>query len=124
MECIMTTRKFRSILPSFAVVALVACVHAPPPTVLRIDGSSPEAFQASWDRMYQSLRPSERSRLDVAILPIALGKYHSFLDVPPSLLHPGIGPQTIRAEINGLSYPEIITLAQKQPIKVSGPSHP
>jgi hypothetical protein len=119
----MTTRKCRSILLSFAMVTLVACAHAPP-TVLRIDGSSPEAFQASWDRMYRSLRPPERSRLDVAILPIALGKYHSLLDVPPSLLHTGIGPQTIRAEIDGLSYPEIITLAQKQPIKVSGPSYP
>jgi hypothetical protein len=79
--------------------------------------------QTSWDRMYKSLSPAEQSRLSVAIVPIALGKYHSFVDVPPSLLNPGIGPQTIRAEIDGLSYPEIIALAKRQPIKVSLPTH-
>jgi hypothetical protein len=103
-------------------MALAACAHAPP-TALRIDGSSPDTFQASWDRMRNSLSPSERSQLEIAVLPIALGKYHSFVDVPPSLLN-GIGPQTIRTEIDGLSYPEILALAQKQPIKVSLPNHP
>jgi hypothetical protein len=53
------------------------------------------------------------------MLPIALGKYGSLTAVPPSLLATGIGPQTIRAEIDGLSFQEIIDLANRQPIKIS-----
>jgi hypothetical protein len=55
------------------------------------------------------------------MLPIALGKYKSLTEVPPSLLTIGIGPQTIRAEIDGLSFREIINLANRRPIKMSLP---
>jgi hypothetical protein len=65
---------------------LTACVHTLPSTTLRIDGSSPEAFKTSWDMLHRSLTPPQQSQLDVAILPIALGKYRSLVDVPPSLL--------------------------------------
>ncbi len=43
----------------------------------------------------------------------------SLTAVPPSLLATGIGPQTIRTEIDGLSFQEIIDLANRQPIKIS-----
>lgn len=106
------------------MATLAGCAHTAPAPVMRIDGASPETFQASWDRLYRSLELSERFQLEAAILPIALGHYHSVVDVPPSVLAAGFGPQDIRAQIDGLSYREIIALAQRQPVKVSVSTHP
>jgi hypothetical protein len=69
------------------------------------------------------LTPQQRSQLDVAILPISFGKYKSLVDVPPSLLA-GVGPQNIRSEVDGMSFTEILDLANKQPIKVQLPRQP
>jgi hypothetical protein len=104
------------------LAVMAACAHAPAGAVLRIDGSTPEAFQKSWDRMHASLMPGQQAQLEMALLPIALGKYKRFTDVPASLLN-GIGPETIRTDIDGLSYQEILDLAKRQPIKVSSPVH-
>jgi hypothetical protein len=115
----MWQRCYRSVVLILAVAAFTACAHTTNHAVLRIDGSTPEAFQASWDRLHHSLTGQQQSQLDLAMLPIALGKYGSLTAVPPSLLATGIGPQTIRAEIDGLSFQEIIDLANRQPIKIS-----
>ena len=114
----MWQRGYRSVVLILAAAAFTACAHTTNHAVLRIDGSTPEAFQASWDRLHHSLTGQQQSQLDLAMLPIALGKYGSLREVPPSLLTTGIGPQTIRAEIDGLSFQEIIDLADRQPIKV------
>jgi hypothetical protein len=114
---------YRSAVLIFAVAIFIACAHTPEIAIIRIDGSTPEAFQASWDRLHSSLTRQQQSQLDLAILPIALGKYKSLTEVPPTLLATGIGPQTIRAEIDGLSFPQIIELANRQPIKMSLPHH-
>jgi hypothetical protein len=115
----MWQRCYRSVVLILAVAAFTACAHTTNHAVLRIDGSTPEAFQTSWDRLHHSLTGQQQSQLDLAMLPIALGKYGSLTAVPPSLLATGIGPQTIRAEIDGLSFQEIIDLANRQPIKIS-----
>ena len=109
----------RSAVLIFAVTIFTACAHTPETAIFRIDGSTPEAFQTSWDRLHSSLTRQQQSQLDLAILPIALGKYKSFTEVPPALLTTGIGPQTIRAEIDGLSFSQIIELANRQPVKMS-----
>ena len=96
---------------------LLACAQAPVFKQLRIDSSTPETFQSSWDRLRGNLTQLQQSQLDLAIVPIALGKYKSFLDVPPSLLA-GIGPQNIRSDVDGMSFAEILDLANRQPIKV------
>jgi hypothetical protein len=98
----------------------IACAPAPVSKPLRIDSSTPETFQSSWDRLRGSLTPQQRSQLDVAILPIAFGKYKSFVNVPSSLLA-GVGPQNVRSEVDGMSFAEILNLANKQPIKVQLP---
>jgi hypothetical protein len=116
-------RPYPALLLCIASVIPIACVHTSDSTPLRIDGSTPEAFRSSWDRLHKSLTAQQQSQLDVAILPIALGKYRSLLDVPPSLMA-GIGPQNIRTEIDGMSFAEILDLARKQPIKVEIPRHP
>ncbi len=96
---------------------LLACAHTPASSTSRIDGSTPQRFQASWDRMYASLSPRKQSELSVAILLIALGKYQSLMDLPPSVKS-GIGPQTVRKQIDGMNFEEILALANRQSMKI------
>jgi len=72
--------------------------------------------------LHRSLTPQQQSQLDVAILPIAFGKYKSLKDVPPSILA-GVGPQNIRTDVDGMTFAEILDLARKQPIKVELPHY-
>lgn len=72
--------------------------------------------------MSASLSPRKQSELSVAILLIALGKYQSLADLPPSLKR-GIGPQTVRKQIDGMSFEEIRALANKQSVKVTNVEH-
>jgi hypothetical protein len=118
----MTKRQYIGLFACIGSVMLIACVHTAESTPLRIDGSTPEAFQSSWNRLHRSLTPPQQSQLDVAILPIALGKYKSLVDVPPAVMA-GIGPQNIRTDIDGMTFAEILDLARKQPIKVELPHH-
>jgi hypothetical protein len=113
---------------SVAVIAvsglwLAGCAHAPPSAPLRIDGSSPAALQASWDRMHRSLTREQQAQLDVAVLPIAFGPYKSFTNVPPALLA-GVGPKDIRSQIDGMTFEEILALARSEPVKVGLPGRP
>ena len=71
-----------------SVLWLAGCAHTAS-APLRIDGSSPAAFQASWDRMHRSLTRQQQAQLDVAILLIAFGPYKRFSNVPPALLAGG-----------------------------------
>jgi hypothetical protein len=119
----MAHRNYLAIFSCVASMILIACAHTSDAMPLRIDGSTPETFHSSWERLHRSLTLQQQSQLDVAILPIALGKYNSLLDVPPSLMA-GIGPQNIRTEVDGMSFAEILDLARKQPIKVNIPRHP
>jgi len=99
------------------------CAHAPPSAPLRIDGSSTASFQVSWEKMRRSLTRGQQGQLDVAVLPIALGPYKSLKNVPPSLLA-GIGPGDIRAQVDGMTFDEILALARSEPMKVGLPGRP
>jgi hypothetical protein len=103
-----------SILPTLLAVVLAACAHTSAPATPRIDSSTPEAFHASWKRLNKSLTSQQRSELSLAILPIALGKYKSLMDAPPALLNAGVSPDTIREQIDGMTFAEIVDLAHKQ----------
>jgi hypothetical protein len=94
-------------------MSIISCAHTPA-SPLRIDGSTPESFDATWKRMYDHLRPEEQTQLSAAALPIALGQFKSFADM---LLSKGttIRPQDIRTLIAGMTFQEILTLARKQP---------
>ena len=117
----MMSRKLTHWLSQFVALSIIACTHTPPQEPLRIDGSTPEKFQASWDQLNRSLTPHQQNNLSVAILPIALGKYKSATDIPSSLK--GLGPQDIRTQVNGMTYDEIIDLAERQPVKVRAAPH-
>lgn len=114
------------IIRAVAVLAVIltACAHTTGATALRINSSTPEAFHASWKRLNKSLTSQERSELSLAILPIALGKYKSLVDAPPALLNAGISPDTIREQIDGMSFAEIVELGKKQSIRLESASRP
>ena len=114
------------LLRAVAALALIltACAHTAGTTTLRIDSSTPEAFHASWKRLNHSLTSHERSELSLALLPIALGKYKSLLDAPPSLFTTGIGPDAIREQVDGMSFAEIVDLAHRQSVKLDVARHP
>ena len=119
----MATVIHRALVLVLVSALFVACTQTPVSKPLRIDSSTPDSFQHSWDRLRGSLTPQQRSQLDIAILPIAFGMYKSFAEVPPSLLA-GVGPQNIRSEVDGMSFTDIVDLANKQPIKVQLPRQP
>jgi len=114
------------LIRAVAVLAVLftACAHTAGTSTLRIDSSTPEAFHASWKRLNNSLTSHERSELSLAILPIALGKYKSLMDAPPSLFTTGIGPDTIREQIDGMSFAEIVDLAHRQSVRLDVAGHP
>jgi len=118
----MTYRALHLLFIGMVTSMFVACAHTPTSPTLRIDGSTPQRFQASWDRMSTSLSPRQQSELSVAILLIALGKYQSLADLPPSIKS-GIGPQSVRKQIDGMSFEEILALANRQSVKVVKVEH-
>lgn len=107
-----------AISASLLAMILAACAHTPASATVRIDSSTPESFHASWKRLNKSLTPQQRSELSLAILPIALGKYTSLVDAPPALLNAGIGPDTIREQIDGMTFADIVDLAHKQSVRL------
>jgi hypothetical protein len=76
---------------------------------VRIDGSSPKACEASWKKMEASLNAQQRQQLDLALLLIGSTKQHRLGTIASS---PGISPDTIREEIGGKDFAEIIALAK------------
>lgn len=118
----MTYRALHLVFIGMVASVLVACAHTPSSPTLRIDGSTPQRFQASWDRMSASLSSRQQSELSVAILLIALGKHQSLANLPPSTKS-GIGPQTVRKRISGMSFKEILALANRQSVKIVKVEH-
>jgi hypothetical protein len=109
----MAHRIIRSLFICLLVMSMASCAHTPA-SPFRIDGSTPESFDATWKRMYDNVRPEEQSQLSAAVIPIALGQHKSFADMPNSK-GMTIGPQDIRTLVNGMTFQEILTLARKQP---------
>ena len=101
------------------IVVLVGCASTPSGP-LRIDGSSPEACQASWKKLESSLNGQERQQLELALLLIGATKQHRLGTVTTS---PGISPETIREEIDGKDFEEIVALAKATGSRITGVGH-
>jgi hypothetical protein len=87
-----------------ALLGMLAGCASVPQQPLRIDGSTPEAFQASWSRLNSSLAADQQAQLNTAILLLGATKLHeSGYHGPPSF-----GPETLRADLNGKTFEEII----------------
>ena len=46
------------------------------------------------------------------------------MDAPPSLFTAGIDPDTIREQIDGMSFAEIVNLAHRQSVRLEVAGHP
>ena len=104
----------------FVLVALLAGCASTPPGPVRIDGSSPEACQRSWKRMESSLNSQQRQRLDIALLLIGSTKQHRLGALTTS---PGISQETIREEIDGKDFDEIVALARATGTRITDVEH-
>ena len=94
---------------SFVLTAVLAACATAPPAPIRIDGSSPEACRTSWKKLESSLNDQQRQQLDLALLLIGSTKQFRLGTVTTS---PGISPETVRAEIDGKDFAEIVALAK------------
>jgi hypothetical protein len=93
----------------FVLVAVLAACASTPSGPVRVDGSSPEACQESWKKLESSLNGQQRQQLDLALLLIGSTKQHRLGALTTS---PGISPETIREEIDGKDFEEIVALAK------------
>jgi hypothetical protein len=101
----MTTRRFAALL---LLVTLAGCATTRT-TAVRIDGSSPAAFDASWKALQATLNPEQQAQLNTAIVQIGATKIVKAAMQEPSKEPPtSFGPQTLRSDLDGMTYDEII----------------
>ena len=107
-------------IPAFLVIltALAACATLMPQP-LRIDGTTPAAFQASWTKLVSTLTAQEQTQLDTAVLLIGATKHHDSGFAGPS----SFGAETLRTDLNGKTFAEIIAAAKATGARVTGVSH-
>jgi hypothetical protein len=103
------------------ITVLVAACATLPAAPLRIDGSSTEACQVSWTKLQASLNAQQRQQLDIALLLIGSTKQHQLGTLTTS---PGISPESIRQEIDGKDFDEIVALARATGTTVTNVQHP
>jgi hypothetical protein len=100
-------------------VALAGCASAPVAPV-RIDGSSAQACEASWKKMEASLNAEQRQQLDIAMLFIGATKQRRLGTLTTS---PGIGPSSIREEIDGKDFEDIVDLGRATGMRITNVEH-
>jgi hypothetical protein len=106
----MEAHRFAALL---LLVALTACATTPRATAVRIDGSSPAAYQASWKAMEATLNQEQQAKLNTAVLLIGATKSFN------AQMHGGepidtietFAPETLRSDLDGKTYDEIIKAA-------------
>jgi hypothetical protein len=106
---------------SFALIVALAACAAVPQAPIRIDGSSPETCHVSWTKLEASLNAQQRQQLDIALLLIGSTKQRRLGTLTTS---PGISPESIRAEIDGKDFEEIVALARSTGATVTNVQRP
>ncbi|TAM15234.1 MAG: hypothetical protein EPN68_17670 [Rhodanobacter sp.] len=101
---------------ALSVALLAGCASVPPAqTAIRIDSSSPQAANASYKAMMGELSQAEQQKLAIAVLVLNMQGVKSAREVVnnPALQSPSIA--RIRTKVAGLTAPQIIALAAKNP---------
>ena len=108
----------RLLMTSLLLAALVGCttVSTNPP---RIDGSTSATFDASWRTLVATLNSEQETRLNTVILLIGATKFHNSGVMGPH----SFGPETLRSELDGKTYDEIIKAAAAMGTTIGGVSH-
>ena len=101
------------------LAALAACATKPPAAAIRVDGSTQAAFDASWKALVATLNSEQQAKLNTAVFLIGATKLHnSGLNEPSSF-----GPETLRSELNGKTYDEIVKAGAATGTKIIGVEH-
>jgi hypothetical protein len=111
----------RSQFFGFFFAAVSAGCASTPAGPVRIDGSTPEACEVSWKTMEASLSAQERQQLDIALLLIGSTKQHR---LGTSTTSPGISPETVREELDGKDFEEIVALGKATGTRITNAQHP
>ena len=112
----MRTHRFTAVL---LLLALAGCTTTRT-TAVRIDGSSPAAFEASWKSLVATLDPEQQAKLNTAIVQIGATKsLNERMKEPTS----SFGPETLRTELDGKTYDEIIKAGAATGTKIIGVEH-
>ena len=111
----MRTHRFTAVL---LLVALAGCTTTRT-TAVRIDGSSPAAFEASWKALVATLNQEQQAKLNTAVFLIGATKLHNSGFKEPS----SFGPETLRTELDGKTYDEIIKSGADTGTKIIGVEH-
>jgi len=83
---------------------------------VKIDNTTLESFRASWQQLNAQLSRTDQQKLQFAVIRIAMSGYRSAFDVPDDLGE--VRPETIRDKIDGMTYADIMKLADKSSVKV------
>jgi len=120
----MKTHRFAALL---LLITLSACATAPRATAVRIDGSSPAAFDAAWKALVATLNQEQQAKLNTAVLLIGATKSFNARKQAGDLTAPGpydtFGPETLRSDLDGKTYDEIIKAAAATGTTISGVEH-
>lgn len=103
---------------SLLLFALTGCTTIPT-SAPRIDGSTPEAFEASWKALVTTLNSEQQAKLNTAILLIGATKFHDSGFKEPT----SFGPETLRSELDGKTYEEIVKASAATGTTISNVSH-
>jgi len=115
----MTTRRCAALL---LLVTLAACATTPRATAVRIDGSSPAAFDASWKALIATLDSEQMAKLNTAVLLIGATKsFNARMQGGEPI--DTIVPETVRSELDGKTYDEIIKAAAATGTTIKGVEH-
>jgi hypothetical protein len=108
----------KTLSPFFLLVVLGGCTTLPMSS-LKVDGSTPAAFEASWNALIATLDSGQKAKLDTAILLIGATKVHDSGFKEPT----SFGPETLRSELDGKTYEQIIRAAAATGTTLESVSH-
>jgi hypothetical protein len=104
------------------LVTLAACATTPQATAVRIDGSSPAAFDASWKALVATLTQEQQAKLNTAVLLIGATKSFNARMRGGEPID-SFGPETLRSDLDGKTYDEIIKAAAATGTTIGGIEH-
>ena len=113
----------REVLLGLAAALVIGCANQHPAETVRIDASSPQAAEASYQAMMDALPPGEQQQLAIAVVMLNMEGVKSAYEVVgnPDLQKPSMAH--IRDNVAGMTAEEIIERAKENPsvrIKVKG----
>jgi hypothetical protein len=116
MEFQMKSSRVLSIL---LPLILAGCASTAP-VEIRVDGSSLASFRTSWSKLNASLSSQQQAQLNTAVLLIGATKLHD----SEYQRSPSFGPETLRGDLDGKNYEDILKAAQATGARVTGVDRP